>query len=434
MREVKLLKHLPWLVLFLLFSAGTALWLLFVNEQQFHVKGAFQSQLEHLSDELLRSRLQGQLGPDSLPEGIRAFAVYDAQGTQAGAWGIGAPDRIDPAGTDWGSAAWILVDGTPGGTLGMLKRLDPLRSRMMILGDGDDQWMGMPGPGGRGNGNPPGLIGRRPPQGFTFVLVGDEPLQGRLWAWTVAGGLGTAAWAGFTVFVGVLWFRARRYQTALVQHRELLQFAEASRTLSHELQNPLAAILLQTALLKRSSADEPPPEVTIIEEEARRMSTLVSRVRDFLKDPSGQPELVDLADLANTLAGRFAVSVAVELVGGKPFWVRFDPHRLRSVVENLMKNAVESGPEPCPRVVVSRPKQGWVRLEVLDSGAGFTPASLKQALNPFFTTKTTGTGIGLSIADSFVQAAGGRLKLENRPEGGARVALDLPEATGGEKP
>ncbi|HTH13618.1 MAG TPA: hypothetical protein VMB23_04425 [Spirochaetia bacterium] len=42
--------------------------------------------------------------------------------------------------------------------------------------------------------------------------------------------------------------------------------------------------------------------------------------------------------------------------------------------------------------------------------------------------------MGLSIADSFVQAAGGRLKLENRPEGGARVALDLPEATGGEKP
>jgi two-component system sensor histidine kinase HydH len=168
--------------------------------------------------------------------------------------------------------------------------------------------------------------------------------------------------------------------------------------------------------------------VTIIEEEARRMSTLVARVRDFLKDPSGQPEPVDLADLATTLAGRFATEVAVEVNGASPFTVRFDPHRLRSVVENLMKNAVESGPDPRPRVVVSRPKAGTARLEVLDSGTGFTPESLKQALNPFFTTKTTGTGIGLSIADIFVQAAGGKLKLENRPEGGARVVLDLPEA------
>jgi two-component system sensor histidine kinase HydH len=302
----------------------------------------------------------------------------------------------------------------------MLKRLDPLRPRMMVLGDVDDQRGAVP--------LGPGPMGRRAIQGFTFVLVGDGPLQGRLWAWTLAGALGTAAWAGFTAFVGALWFRTRRYQAALVQHRELLQFAEASRTLSHELQNPLAAILLQTALLKRSSGGEPPAEVTIIEEEARRMSTLVARVRDFLKDPSGQPEPVDLADLATTLAGRFATEVAVEVNGASPFTVRFDPHRLRSVVENLMKNAVESGPDPRPRVVVSRPKAGTARLEVLDSGTGFTPESLKQALNPFFTTKTTGTGIGLSIADSFVQAAGGKLKLENRPEGGARVVLDLPEA------
>jgi len=79
---------------------------------------------------------------------------------------------------------------------------------------------------------------------------------------------------------------------------------------------------------------------------------------------------------------------------------------------------------------LTRPRSGWVRLEVLDSGSGFTPESLKSARDPFYTTKTSGTGIGLAIASSFVTAAGGKLKLENRPDGGARVSLDLPEAPG----
>jgi C4-dicarboxylate-specific signal transduction histidine kinase len=71
---------------------------------------------------------------------------------------------------------------------------------------------------------------------------------------------------------------------------------------------------------------------------------------------------------------------------------------------------------------------------VLDSGTGFTAESLRQARQPFYTTKTTGTGIGLSITDSFVGAAGGKLKFENRSEGGARVTLDLPEAPQEAKP
>jgi signal transduction histidine kinase len=417
MREVKVLKQLPWLVLFLLLAAGATLWLLFVNEQQSHLKVAFQNQMEHLSDELLRSRLEGRLGPDSLPEGIRAFGIYGPRGDNLAAWGRGAPSLIDPTEVKPGSPLVSSWD-EEGRWLSFLKPLQPLRPRMNFLSENDDDAAPMDVPMGAGRRN----------QGFLFLTVSSAPLEVRLWAWTLGGALGAAAWAGFVVFVGVLWFRARRYQDALIQHRELLQFAEASRTLSHELQNPLAAILLQTALLKRASGGTPASEVSIIEEEAQRMSALVARVRDFLKDPKGQAEVVDLAGLADSLKERFAVPVEVAIEGSGPFRVCFDPHRLRSVVENLIKNAVESGPDPLPRVGLSKPRSGWVRLEVIDSGSGFSDAALNHALDPFFTTKTTGTGIGLSIADGFVRAAGGKLKLENRSEGGARVTLDLPEA------
>lgn len=436
MRKVSVLKHLPWLVLFLLWIGGTGLWLLFVNEQRDHLQSGFRSQLERLADELLRTRLEGRLGPDSLPEGVRTFALYAPDGRQIAAWGWNAPEGIESrSGAPFRGGFIVSIKD---GWLEFVKVLRPLRPRLNFGADPDmddhgDIFMGPPGP--RPSPNPHSPMHRMDEmgsqlQGYLFLRVSDAPLERRLWTWTLGEALGIAAWTGFLAFVGVLWFRTRRYQAALVQHRELLQFAEASRTLSHELQNPLAAILLQTALLKRSSEGEPVAEVSIIEEEARRMSGLVARVRDFLKDPKGQVERLDLAEVALTLRERFAVPVDVTLEGAVPFLVKFDPHRLRSVVENLIKNAVESGPDPRPALRLSRPRAGWIRMEVLDSGLGFTPESLRQAVNPFYTTKTTGTGIGLSITDGFVRAAGGKLRLENQPGGGARVTLDLPEAPG----
>lgn len=408
MRDVYLWKHLPTLVLLLVLATGTTLWLLFVTEQRSHVEAGFQNQLERLADELLRTRLEGGLGPD-LPEGIEAFGIYGPRGELIAAWGQPLPETVTPPppGPRNGPPLPSTLSRV-GRWVELTRSLQPLRPRMMWFGDA----------------GPP--LARRN-QGFLVLRVPADPLEGRLWGWTLGALGGVAAWAGFVAFVGVLWAKTRRYQRTLDRHRELLQFAEASRTLGHELQTPLAAILLQTALLKRGAA-QVPPEVLVIEEEARRMSGLVARVRDFLKDPQGQPEVIDLLALVEALKGRFAVEVGVESLGPAPFLVRFDTYRLRSVVENLLKNAVESGESPRPFARLSRPKSGWVRLEVVDSGSGFTPEGLRQARSPFYTTKATGTGVGLAIVDGFVNAAGGRLRLENRSEGGARVTLDLPEA------
>lgn len=411
---------LPWLALSLLWGTGTLLWVLFARDQQDHLVISFQNQLERTADELFRGHLEGRLGPDDLPQGVRAFAIYGADGTQAVAWGFGAPDQLNTTQSRSWRDGRFLSSGDSGWR-DFIKVLAPLKPQLNFWGEVDPPPRGPPAPPGR---NPPDA-GRF--QGFLFLRVTDGPLESRLWGWVGGTVVGSLVWAGFLGLVGLLWGRVRRYQTALLQHRELLQFAEASRTLSHELQNPLSAILLQTALLNRASSGNPCPEVAIIAEEAQRMSALVSRVRDFLKDPRGQAELVDLLDLAESLQGRFATNVEVQAEGAAPFLVLFDPHRLRSVVENLLKNAVESGPVPRPLLRLSRQKAGWVRLEILDSGRGFSADSLNRAKTPFFTTKTTGTGIGLAISDSFIKAAGGRLRLENRPEGGARVTVDLPE-------
>ncbi len=404
MGTMKLLRHMPWVILLLLFAAGTVLWLLFVNEQYGHLDQVFQFQTERVADELVRVTLQNEF-PANLPDNVVGFALYGRGGVPISTYGV-VPTNLMIQTPGAGHAERIF-QRLEGGQVVFVKHLDRQGDR--LSSDDDSRPL-------------PRLAGTT-----LYLRLKDDVFRSQMVLWTAGAVAGPLVWAAFLVFVGWLWHRSRQYQAALNNNRELLQFAEAARTLSHEIKNPLAAILLQTALLKRSAGGNPPQEVKLIEEEAQRINHLVSRVRDFLKDPTGQPEALDLGQVVASLQGRFAETIQLSGTEQGTYWVSFDPHRLRSVLENLLRNAIESGGETPTEVHLSRPKSGWNRLEVLDQGTGFTETSLKQASTPFFTTKTQGSGIGLSITESFVNAAGGSLKWENRSEGGARVWIDLPE-------
>ncbi len=105
---------------------------------------------------------------------------------------------------------------------------------------------------------------------------------------------------------------------------------------------------------------------------------------------------------------------------------RFDRTLLEQVMINLLKNAAEAG-SPEDAVTVSCRDTGtgfW--LEVADRGPGMAPATLSQALVPFYSTKQRGSGIGLSLCREIVEAHDGRLSLANRKSGGLRVRIHLP--------
>lgn len=93
---------------------------------------------------------------------------------------------------------------------------------------------------------------------------------------------------------------------------------------------------------------------------------------------------------------------------------------------NLLKNAAESGSPPQEITVAVRSSGAGARLEVGDRGSGLTERTLRDALLPFFSTKPTGTGLGLTLCREIVEAHGGRLSLANRPGGGALVSVWLP--------
>ncbi len=104
----------------------------------------------------------------------------------------------------------------------------------------------------------------------------------------------------------------------------------------------------------------------------------------------------------------------------------FDASQLEQVMINLLKNAAESGSEPGAITVAVQRAAPGVRIEVADRGSGLSPDTLRDALLPFYSTKPTGTGLGLTLCREIVEAHGGRLSLANRPEGGARVTVWLP--------
>lgn len=232
--------------------------------------------------------------------------------------------------------------------------------------------------------------------------------------------------AGLVGGVASLVHNNARFRRRLDAQRHLVQLGEAARTLTHEIKNPLSAIRLQSALLRRTAGAPAAPELEVIDEEVDRLAALADRVSDFLRDPAGNPETVVLNGFLTELKQRHP-RLRVE-VPATPLAVRSDYERLRSAVGNLIRNAEESGGDGASVEVTATTAGSVVTLRVLDRGGGIAPEQLQRVFDPFFTTKSKGSGIGLSITLRFIEAAGGTLELASRPGGGTEARVTLPRA------
>ena len=202
----------------------------------------------------------------------------------------------------------------------------------------------------------------------------------------------------------------------------------AASTLADAIKVPLLSIRLQLRLLEKTCPPGVKREIGIINDEVERLSALSHRVGAYLRDPAGNPQALDLSEVAievgMRLCGRNILTASVT----PPPMVDMDPERLRSVLENLLRNALESGGHEEGVSMEACAEAGGARIDVLDRGSGLAPEFSGGAFVPFSTTKSRGTGIGLAICERFVTAAGGSIKLENRQGGGCRARVTLPKS------
>jgi two-component system sensor histidine kinase HydH len=282
----------------------------------------------------------------------------------------------------------------------------------------------------------PGREGRAPPSGFLFTTLRNAELlyleikEPSYWrsrrAESLLFPLVEVALAALIVFVSILIRRNAEYRLRIEEQKNLVVLGTAASTLAHEIKNPLSSIKLQARILEKTYPSAAKREIGIINDEVERLSNLSHRVGDYLRDPAGNPQSIDPADIALEVGMRLCGRNILRVLAPPPPKVRMDPERLRSVLENLLRNAIEAeGPEE-GLSIEAREEGGSARLDVLDRGAGLGPEASSRLFDPFFTTKSRGTGIGLPICRRFVEAAGGTVVLSRRAGGGCAARLLLP--------
>ncbi|SNS70891.1 two-component system, NtrC family, C4-dicarboxylate transport sensor histidine kinase DctB [Azospirillum sp. RU38E] len=231
----------------------------------------------------------------------------------------------------------------------------------------------------------------------------------------------------------------RRAQDGLVQAAKLAALGQLAAGITHELNQPLAALRTLSdnaaAFLARGKVDRVTENLTMIGQLTERMARITGQLRGFARKSENRPEPVRLAVAAgNSLAllteKSRRLDANVETAIDPDLWVRFDPIRLEQVLVNLLGNALDAvAGGPVREVRLEAVREGPRALvRVLDSGSGIAPESLPHLFEPFFTTKPPGQGLGLGLVISagMVQDHGGSIHAANRPEGGAMFTIDLP--------
>jgi nitrogen fixation/metabolism regulation signal transduction histidine kinase len=218
-----------------------------------------------------------------------------------------------------------------------------------------------------------------------------------------------------------------RRMTRELSRQEVATWKRVIRVISHELNNSLAPIssLAHSGaeLARRGDTDRLPGVFGTIAERTRHLHGFIAGYASFAKLPAPQPLAIDWPSYIESLA----LHCQFRLDGSLPEEPgHFDAAQIEQVLINLIKNAHEAG-GPDDEVALSVAVVArMVRLEVSDRGPGMSETVLAQALLPFYSTKRSGTGLGLALAREIAEAHGGRVALANREGGGLRVSLFLP--------
>ena len=218
-----------------------------------------------------------------------------------------------------------------------------------------------------------------------------------------------------------------RQITTELRRQEVQTWKKVIRVISHELNNslaPMASLAHSGAeLARRGQVDKLPTVFATIEERARHLDGFLRDYARFAKLPQPRIEAVDVA----TLVDRLRSQIPFGLDGQVPAVpLRVDGAQFEQALLNLLKNAHEASPPDAEvEVRLRRIGSDW-RIDVLDRGTGMSEAVLANALVPFYSTKRSGTGLGLALVREIIEAHGGRIGLANREGGGLCVSLTLP--------
>jgi len=226
----------------------------------------------------------------------------------------------------------------------------------------------------------------------------------------------------------------RAAEARLVESERLAAVGQVAAGIAHEVRNPLSGIKMAAQLIRRRLGEQSPADAESAEVMLAEVARLEVIIDDLLTFAGPTRLATEAADLSAVVAEVFdfmarqlehaGIEVRRELADGLPA-APLDPRRIRQVVLNLVLNAVEAMPGGGTLTVRTRAAADAVVAEIEDTGHGLAPDAAERAFEPFFTTKDGGSGLGLGVSRTLVEAHGGTLAFEPL-EPGTRFTVSLP--------
>ncbi|MBL8299970.1 MAG: HAMP domain-containing protein [Rhodanobacteraceae bacterium] len=220
-------------------------------------------------------------------------------------------------------------------------------------------------------------------------------------------------------------------------------WAEVARRLAHEVKNPLTPIQLAAERLRRRFIGRLAADDTEVLDRATRtivnqveaLKALVNAFGDYARPPQLSPRPLALHALIGEVLDLYENDQRLQIsrrFAGEELNLRADAGRLRQLLHNLLKNALEAiGDQAKPRIEVAtaRVEDGgryWAELVIADNGPGLPEGFGERWYEPYTSSKSRGTGLGLAVVKKIVEEHGGSIRADNRAEGGACFRLRLP--------
>ncbi len=244
----------------------------------------------------------------------------------------------------------------------------------------------------------------------------------------------------------------RTTQDQLILNVKMAQLGQLAATVAHDIRNPLGSIRTSTFLMRRKYINEHPEmekQIGRIEKGIERCETIISDLLGFTRTPELKKEMINLdqwiVDFVHEQAMEMSRKISFECaLGLEDKEVLADTGQLSRAITNFLSNASEAmigkgehkpeNPTENPTITITTAlTDRGVEISVTDNGPGFSPENLKKALDPLFTTKKYGTGLGLPAIEKIFEQHGGGLEIKSIPGYGATITGWFPVKTRSEK-
>lgn len=208
---------------------------------------------------------------------------------------------------------------------------------------------------------------------------------------------------------------------------------------AHEIRNPLTSIIGFAQFLEQDeiirSHDNLSQYISIIKEESMKMEVLIEELLNLSKAHLHQDHLsiIDIEHSINKIISIFEMQdryqdIHFQTQVSKDCYVLGNVHQFERVLLNLLNNGIEAMQEKGIIEISVHKRNVSVLLDIIDDGPGILPEDMERIFLPFFTTKDEGTGIGLPVCRTIIEAMNGTLKITNHPTKGIHVSIELPQS------